>query len=433
MDTFLGVPIFVRGEVFGSIYLADSSDRTAFDDRDEAVLQILANAASIAIDNARLFEESRTREAWLKAVAAVNARLLSGGSRDETLAELVRTTRHLTDGNLVCIIRYDLGREPVVHVADAADSQPFTAIGSAVDLSGTVIDDAARSRRPISALRGSSVPALNVSGDDSVVALPLSGTSFGGGVLFASRRSDRPWGAEEIEQLTAMTDIASVTVEFAEQQRKERLVDVLEDRDRIARDLHDHVIQQLFATGLSLQGVLQRPGDENTVRTVLDTSVDQLDRTVREIRTAVFDLHTSEMSTPTSLRRRLLDAVNGLSGHSSITPSVTFEGTIDSSVPARLAPHAEAVVREGLSNALRHAHADAIDVTIRATEELVISIVDDGVGIDQATRIHGLDNLSTRARQCGGSSNITSENGVTELVWRVPLSPRRSPIPSSGR
>ena len=86
-------------------------------------------------------------------------------------------------------------------------------------------------------------------------------------------------------------------------------------------------------------------------------------------------------------------------------------------------------MREGLSNALRHAHADAIDVTIRATEELVISIVDDGVGIDQATRIHGLDNLATRARQCGGSSNITSENGVTELVWRVPLSPRRSPLP----
>lgn len=256
MDTFLGVPIFVRGEVFGSIYLADSSERTAFDDRDEAVLQILANAASIAIDNARLFEESRTREAWLKAVAAVNARLLSGGSRDETLAELVRTTRHLTDGNLVCVVRYDLGREPVVHVADAADSQPVPATGSAVDLSGTVIDDAARSRRPISAPHGSSVPALNVSGDESVVALPLSGTSFGGGVLFASRRSNRPWGVDEIEQLTAMADIASVTVEFAEQQRKERLVDVLEDRDRIARDLHDHVIQQLFATGLSLQGVL---------------------------------------------------------------------------------------------------------------------------------------------------------------------------------
>lgn len=428
MDTFLGVPIFVRGEVFGSIYLADSSERTAFDDRDEAVLQILANAASIAIDNARLFEESQTREAWLKAVAAVNARLLSGGSRDETLAELVRTTRRLTDGNLVCIVRYDLGEGPGVHVAESRTRGTTVSDGTVLDLSGTVIDEAARSRRTISAPSASTVPALHVSSEESVVALPLSGTSFGGGVLFASRRSDRPWGVDEIEQLTAMADIAAVTVEFAEQQRKERLVDVLEDRDRIARDLHDHVIQQLFATGLSLQGALQRPGDEETIRTVLDNSVDQLDRTVREIRTAVFDLHTSEMSTPTSLRRRLLDAVNGLSGHSSITPSVTFEGTIDSSVPARLAPHAEAVVREGLSNALRHAHANAIDVTIRATEDLVISIVDDGVGIDQATRIHGLDNLATRARQCGGSSNITSENGVTELVWRVPLSPRRSPL-----
>ncbi|RZL63269.1 MAG: histidine kinase, partial [Rhodococcus sp. (in: high G+C Gram-positive bacteria)] len=355
--------------------LADSSERTAFDDRDEAVLQILANAASIAIDNARLFEESQTREAWLKAVAAVNARLLSGGSRDETLAELVRTTRRLTDGNLVCIVRYDLGEGPGVHVAESRTRGTTVSDGTVLDLSGTVIDEAARSRRTISAPSASAVPALHVSSEESVVALPLSGTSFGGGVLFASRRSDRPWGVDEIEQLTAMADIAAVTVEFAEQQRKERLVDVLEDRDRIARDLHDHVIQQLFATGLSLQGALQRPGDEETIRTVLDNSVDQLDRTVREIRTAVFDLHTSEMSTPTSLRRRLLDAVNGLSGHSSITPSVTFEGTIDSSVPARLAPHAEAVVREGLSNALRHAHANAIDVTIRATEDLVISIV----------------------------------------------------------
>ncbi len=259
MDTFLGVPIFVRGEVFGSIYLADSSERAAFDDRDEAVLQILANAASIAIDNARLFEESQTREAWLKAVAAVNARLLSGGSRDETLAELVRTTRRLTDGNLVCIVRYDLGEGPGVHVAESQTRGMTVSDGTVLDLSGTVIDEAARSRRTISAPSASAVPALHVSSEVSVVALPLSGTSFGGGVLFASRRSDRPWGVDEIEQLTAMADIAAVTVEFAEQQRKERLVDVLEDRDRIARDLHDHVIQQLFATGLSLQGALQRP------------------------------------------------------------------------------------------------------------------------------------------------------------------------------
>jgi signal transduction histidine kinase len=196
---------------------------------------------------------------------------------------------------------------------------------------------------------------------------------------------------------------------------------VFADRDRIARDLHDHVIQRLFAIGMGLQGTLRRTVEQG-VQQRLAHAVEELDQTVREIRTAIFDLHLPVAGSAAGLRRRLLDATAAAVEGSPVSPSVRIAGPVDSLVGAQLAEHAEAVVREALSNVVRHAQASAVTVTIDAADELTIDVRDNGVGIDPATARSGLRNLDQRAHDCGGQLTITTPpEGGTLLRWRVPL------------
>jgi len=197
---------------------------------------------------------------------------------------------------------------------------------------------------------------------------------------------------------------------------------VLADRDRIAGDLHDHVIQRLFATGMSLQGGIRRIIDPEARRRVV-AAVEQLDHTVQEIRTSIFDLHTSEDGSQVSLRRRLLDVVAELSADTSVSPSIRIDGAVDTLVQDQdVAEHAVAVLREAVSNALRHAQASEIVVTVEAADDLIIDVVDNGIGIPAGTARSGLLNLERRATKCGGTATVgPGPRGGTRLTWRVPL------------
>jgi signal transduction histidine kinase len=381
------------------------------------VLQALAAAAGVAIENARLFERSRLRERWLEATAEINTELLGGASTQDALQLIALRTVELTGAHSSLIV---LGGDGRLFVTAGAGPQADEIIGS----------DLARRESPVEEVLRTGVPqvieALGLLGEGSPefgpgIAVPMRAGSVVTGVLVAVRsKGEPPFVADQVPVLASFADQAALALQLAEKQRSLRLLDVLEDRDRIARDLHDHVIQRLFVTGMSLQGSLRRISDKE-VRGRVTTAVEQLDQTVREIRTSIFDLQSAG-DEGESLRRRLLDMIAELTEQAEISPAVRMSGTVDNSVSDELAEHVEAVIRETVTNAVRHAHAKALTVTVEAGDELIISVVDDGVGVPQDIARSGLLNLEHRAQQFGGALSVTSEpNKGTRVTWRVPL------------
>ncbi|MFD6066932.1 sensor histidine kinase [Amycolatopsis lurida] len=425
MHSFLGVPVRVRDEVFGNLYMTEKRGAAEFTADDEVVLQALAAAAGVAIDNARLFERSRTRERWLEAVAEVNGELLGGASVTDTLNLIATRVRELSAADQVLILlATEIGQPLTVSVT--AGERMTVLEGTSMAGGHPAIDQVLGSGQP------SLVPDLGtvshqqaepvLEGLGPAAVIPLNSTSGVGGVLVAGRDKGSPqYKADQLPMLSSFADQAAVALEFGEKQRNQRLLDVLADRDRIAQDLHDHVIQRMFATGMSLQSIVPRVPDV-FARDRVTQAVEQLDRTVREIRTSIFDLHTSGSDASKSLRRRLLDAVTELTTESTLTPSVRIAGAVDTLVPQTLHEHAEAVVREALSNAVRHSGADEIMISVEADRELIIEVADNGIGIPQAGRRSGLANLADRAERCGGEAEFGDrDGGGARVLWRVPL------------
>lgn len=425
MHSFLGVPVRVRDEVFGNLYMTEKRGAAEFTADDEVVLQALAAAAGVAIDNARLFERSCTRQRWLEAIAEVNSELLGGASVTDTLNLIVTRVCELAEASGVMILlAKDAGR--ALTVSAAAGEAADRLVGMSITGGHPVIDEvlATGQAQMVGDLRAGhradGEPAFD--GLGPAVVAPLNSASGVGGVLVAAReKGAQQYRPEQVPLLSSFADQAAVALEFAEKQRNQRLLDVLEDRDRIAQDLHDHVIQRMFATGMSLQSIVPRVPDD-FARNRVSQAVEQLDRTVREIRTSIFDLHSSGSDASKSLRRRLLDVVTELTADGSVAPSVRIAGAVDTLVPQDLHEHAEAVVREALSNAIRHSGADEIAVAVEADRELVIEVTDNGIGIPEKGRRSGLENLAQRAQRCGGNAECTDRGGGgTRVLWRVPL------------
>jgi len=240
--------------------------------------------------------------------------------------------------------------------------------------------------------------------------------------MTALRVTDKePFHPTEVPLLTSFAEQAMLALELEEKNRTQRQLDVFADRDRIARDLHDHVIQRLFATGLQLQSTLRRVPDPAAQKRI-GQAVEDLDTTIREIRTAIFDLHSTEDDT--GLRRRLLDTAAEAAGPT-VSPSLRISGPIDTVVPQDVASHAVAVVREAISNAVRHGHAGTVTLTVDVGDDLLVDVLDDGVGIPADVGRSGLRNLEDRARECGGRLSVHRvEPSGTRLTWRVPLTQR---------
>ncbi|OQO93870.1 histidine kinase [Saccharomonospora piscinae] len=428
MHSFLGVPVRVRDKVFGNLYLTEKRGGAEFTADDEVVLQALAAAAGVAVDNARLFEESRRRERWLGAVAEINGELLAGASVEATLELVVRRVCELADAEDAFILLATDETSDAVSVSVATGRRTASLSELAVDTRGdSAVAEAMRGGRPrlcadlVAALPEE--PGVASAGFGPGAVVPLTGAAGAGGVLITARaKGSAAFSSDQLPMLTSLADQAAVALEFADQQRSRRLLDLLAERDRIAQDLHDHVIQRLFATGMSLQGTLRRIDDPHA-RLRVEQAVEQLDSTVREIRTSIFDLHTSGAPGRGSLRRRLLDIVEELTSETAVAPTMRLSGAVDTLVPDRVGEHAEAVVREALSNALRHSEADAIRIVVEVDQQgLLIEVADNGVGIPEQARRSGLDNLRRRARHCGGDFTVGDEpGGGTRVVWRAPL------------
>lgn len=418
MRAFLGVPVRGRDDVFGNLYLTEKIGGQPFSADDEMLLRALAAAAGIAIDNARLYEQARARQSWIAATRDIGTELLAGSEPARVFSLVADEARKLS-GAVATLVAVPVDQD--VPAGEVSELVVVVSAGeveaqSSIPVHGTAIGDAFVRRTPCRLNGG------NVGIDDHrgpVLALPLRATDAVAGVLVALRPVDaQPFTVGELDLMAAFADQAALAWELAGTQRRMRELSVLTDRDRIARDLHDHVIQRLFAVGLSLQGTVARiqPGE---VQQRLSGSIDDLQEVIQDIRTTIFDLHEGS-SGITRLRQRLDEAVGAFPG-SGVRTSVQYNGPL-SVVDAELADHAEAVVREAVSNAIRHASCTALTVTVHVDDDLTIEVSDNGRGIGADITGSGLTNLQRRAADVGGSFVVEAvPGGGTHLTWRAPL------------
>ncbi|GAB7100657.1 two-component system sensor histidine kinase [Thermobifida fusca] len=425
MRTFLGVPIRVRNEVFGNLYLTEKRNNAVFDEEDEAIVTALATAAGIAIENARLYEETRRRETWLDASDEITTRLLSGTAPREVLHLVAKKARHMADADLVAIATPDRDEEElVVRIADGPDASVVR--GRSTSVEGSLTGRAFRGADPIitELARESATSPTLLHGLDigPVVLVPFGAPDSRRGVLILGKRAGRlPFPMPTVQMLHAFAGHAAVTLELAEARRHAERLIVLEDRDRIAKDLHDVVIQRLFAIAMSLMSSVRRIEDD-TVAQRIQQAVDDLDDTIRQIRSTIFALQHNTEGGPAWLRSRILDVVGAATESLGFSPGVRLDGPIDSAVPDSIAEHVLAVLREALSNVARHARASQADIVVQVDSHVTLTVTDDGVGLPEQGRRSGLRNLAERAESLGGSFEAARRpEGGTMLRWQVPL------------
>lgn len=424
MHSFLGVPVRVGGQVFGNLYLTEKQGRDEFTPQDEELIVALAAAAGVAVQNARLLDETRQRQHWLEATGEISTALLNGARRDEVLRLVAQRARELVAADVATIALPSAASDQLVlEVADGwnADTLRGASFPTAPSISGDVM----QSRRPIvmDDVRGDHRSAQPLAASGVVgptMFVPLIGSDAVHGTLVVGNRvGGRRFGAGDLAILEDFARQAVVALEFARAQLDRDRLAVLEDRDRIGRDLHDLVIQRLFATGMSLQSTL-RLTDHDQVAGRVSQAVDDLDATIRDIRSTIFALTTG--AEPESGLRGRITALVGEATHSlGFEPSLRLYGAIDARVPAGTAEHLVAALREALSNCARHAQASQVDVVVDARDALELRVEDDGRGFD-STRRSGLANLQRRAEELGGDLTVDAAVGKgTRLVWRVPL------------
>ncbi|MFB7448026.1 MULTISPECIES: GAF domain-containing protein [unclassified Streptomyces] len=432
MRSFLGVPIRVQGEIFGNLYLAEKHDGGEFNDYDVHMVRVLATEAGIAIGNARLYEAARQRERWIDGSVAVTTALLSGGDADDALTVVAEQARRLADADAgIVLLPAEEGGLEIVAVSSPRPVKSLGMVippGSAVvkellDGEAVFVADASTDPRMLSRLTASYGPSM---------ILPLQS----GGRVLGALATPRARGARQFTEMertlaTQFASQAALALMMADAQRDRERLAVFEDRDRIARDLHDLVIQRLFATGMMLESA-QRKSIVPAVREGVGKAVDELDVTIQEIRTAIFALQQGPAEAPSGLRTRVLREINMAAVPLGFKPAHRFLGAIDSTVGELTGKNLIAALREALSNAFRHADASRIEVVVDAGVTLPdgsagvrLSVADDGIGIPEGGRRSGLRNLARRAESLGGASwcdpGLGEDGGGTTVVWEAPL------------
>ncbi|MEU8922348.1 GAF domain-containing protein [Kitasatospora sp. NPDC048545] len=428
MRSFLGVPIRIRDRVFGNLYLTEKRGGGEFDAEDESVLATLAVAAGVAIDNARLYARARQRQRWLEASAEVTSSLLSGSAEQEVLDLLLARASEIAGADLAVV---------ALPLPDTTELEVRIAVGLGEDAHRGLVLPVEGSFMGAAFRTGGLVVSPDVQKDPRItagpprwkglgpaVAVPV-GTADRGirGVLLLARASGAPlFEEDESGPLLGFAGQAAVAMELAERRRDSERFALLQERDRIARDLHDLAIQRLFATGMTLQGATRFIEHPEATDRVL-RAIDDLDETAKTIRATIFGLRLRERGPAASgLRARVVEVVDRAARSLGFAPTLRMTGLLDVTVPAEVADAAVAVLEEALSNAARHAGAATVKVTVAAGDELAVTVTDDGVGLPGGGRRSGLANLADRATALGGAFTArTRPEGGTELHWRVPL------------
>jgi GAF domain-containing protein len=442
MQSFLGVPVRVRDEVFGNLYLTNKRGGGDFTEDDEAILLALGAAAGVAVENARLYQAARRSQRWMQASAEVTTALLSGVEPGEVLARITGRSRELSEADIAVLALPDEeGRMLTIAYADGEDAADVLGVVLPIgqSLSGRVLAsgdpvtsaDFAHDERAATSARA----AMSQVGP--AVLFPLGAPGSRRGVLTIGRRQGRePFPHAEAAFAAGFAAQAGVALELAASRAEAERLSVYQDRDRIARDLHDLVIQRLYATGMSLEGTMPMIG-RSEVASRVSRAVDAMDETIKEIRGTIFALQAREAESPADPRAGIVALVEEMTGMLGFAPSLRLGAGLRTLGSEELSEQVLAVLREALSNMARHAGATQADVTVDLGQDGILSVIvtDNGTGIPPGGRRSGLRNLADRAAQLGGELLLVpaapdAPRPGTRLEWGVPVA--AVPAPGAG-
>ena len=410
MTSFLGVPVLIRGTVFGNLYLTEKEGGDPFTEQDQVLVGALASAAGVVIQNARAYALSEHQRAWLEATARLNDALRPGAEVAEALGLVAVAARVVTQAAAV----------GVLHQSEAGVLQLVSREGRAAADLEAVLDGLAG---PLAeAERGERPHPVPLGGDRTAVVVPVRAEVFGSAVLvlLLDRGAHAPTlETARLDLISSFADQAGLALDRSRALADREQLAIVSDRDRIARDLHDLVIQRLFATGLQLQGVRGHVSSP-VVGERIDSAVADLDATIRDIRSTIFAL---QQPLGDGLRSRLAALVREYAEVLGFLPALRIQGPVDTAVPPQVAEHLLAVVREGLSNTARHARARSVVIELLTHhDQVVLRLRDDGTGLPEGRAESGLANLRRRASETGGTLTLTSaEPSGTLLEWQAPL------------
>ncbi|MDX6241170.1 MAG: hypothetical protein QOG10_5994, partial [Kribbellaceae bacterium] len=427
MNTFLGVPIRTREHAFGNLYLTEKAEGADFTEEDERAMMALAAAAGVVIDNARMYADTERRRRWYEVTAEIT-QLMLGEFQPQDALQLIASRAREVSGSLVGAVLLADNGELVIEAVDGPPTfrrhqgrriqADLPVLGDV--LTGdqqVVVEDLAQLVKEHGWL--ADLPEIAELGRTIFVPLP-AGTRSTGGILLVAADQSAVLGVSAGTDLVRMfANQATLALERAQAQQDQSTLAVLTDRDRIARDLHDLVIQRLFATGLQLQGMQRMVSPE--VRERIGRSVEDIDATIRELRAAIFELH--HQSGRSSLRADVQELIEDYTAALGFEPELVITGPLDSAVPTVVRPQILAAIRESLSNVVRHADSSSVKVEIIVTgEDVTVRVSDDGVGITSTARESGLRNLRERAAGLGGAVRLESiQPHGTVLELRAPL------------
>ena len=436
MSSFLGVPVRIRDKVFGNLYLTEKSGGGDFTDDDEAVVIALAAAAGVAIENARLYEEAERRQLWLRATAEITSLLADATQGRDALQLVADRAREVSAADVSWIVAGADSETLELRVVSgvSADHRAMRDLPMHDSLAAQVVRtgeavtvrDLASDPRAVDPSSSLGWPSLG-----PAVVVPLGSGSGLEGVLALAWTPEHGAAFDAVDAALPanFAEQAALALQITRSREAQQRLELLEDRDRIGRDLHDLVIQRLFAVGLSLQGAARvAKGPDVSAR--LERAVDELDGTIKDIRRTIFALGAMDAST--DVQTEIERIVDRAASTMKLQPSLRIEGPVRSLVGAVLAPDLLAVLGEALSNTSRHAEASAVEVLVSAGDEVVVMVTDDGKGMDQAVPESGLDNMRKRAHKHGGTFVVQSEPGAgTTVTWAVPARPHVSRDPEA--
>lgn len=421
MGSFLGAPVQAVGRVFGNIYLTDKRGAGEFSQDDQDALLILATQAGVAIANATLYEEVRSRERWLDALRDITNQVLNVTGESSLLEAIAEHARELAQADAASIITTTPVPGQLV-VAAAAGSGAAEMRGQGLPAEGSISGAVMRTGElllfdDVSTDDRAYQPVIQLGDYGPALFVPLRVPGGAAGTLMVANVKGSRKLTRRISQLVeSLADSASVAIQYDRAQSEVRRLGLLEERERIAKELHDGVIQSLFAVGMSLQGTALMSGDAD-VSARIEHAVEELDKVIRDLRNYIFGLRPGILAD-----RQLAEAIQELGDEMQARSHEKIDVAVDAALAARLSGRSAEIVqltREALSNVARHANATHVSVRLeRNGPKAVLTIEDDGVGFDAGNDPggNGLRNMRDRASRLGGSFEVISSAGSGTLL-----------------
>lgn len=426
MSSFLGVPVRIRDKVFGNLYLTEKTGGIDFTAEDETIVVALAAAAGVAIENARLYEEAAQRQEWLAATAEITGVLADPACREDALQIVADRARSVAGADIAWVVS---GRDPEALVLEVvsgveADRETLREVPMSESLAARVVrEQVALSVSDLGSEPGAVDPAaqLGLSGLGPAIVVPLGSRGSIEGALTLAWLPEHAARADDVTPAlpASFAEQASLALQLARAREDQQRLAVFEDRDRIGRDLHDLVIQRLFALGLGLES-LARSTSDPAATARLSIAVDDLDGTIKDIRRTIFAL--GSLADSADLQAEVTRLVERAASTLKFRPTLRIDGPVRTLVPDNVAPDLLAVLGESLSNASRHADASMVEVLVSVGDQVRVVVTDDGRGMGDDVRESGLGNMRERALKHGGTLTVTSTaGGGTTVDWRVPI------------